>query len=36
VAGARACADRWKEAGREVIVWTPRGGDWNDVLREAV
>ena len=36
VAGARACADRWEEAGREVIVWTPRGGDWNDALREAV
>jgi putative DNA primase/helicase len=33
VAGARACADRWAEAGREVILRIPRGGDWNDVLK---
>jgi hypothetical protein len=36
VAGARACANRWEEAGREAIVWIPCGGDWNDALREAV
>jgi hypothetical protein len=36
VAGARTCATRWDEAGREAIVWIPRGGDWNDALREAV
>ena len=35
VAGARACADRWFEAGREAIVRIPKGGVWNDVLMEA-
>jgi len=35
VAGARACAYRWAEAGREATVRIPRGGDWNDALRKA-
>jgi Toprim domain len=35
VAGARACAYRWSEAGREVRMPIPRNGDWNDALREA-
>ena len=36
IAGARACADRWAEAGREAIVRIPRTkGDWNDVLQQA-
>jgi hypothetical protein len=30
---ARACADRWTAAGREVTIWEPHGGDWNDVMR---
>lgn len=35
-AGARACAARWAQAGREAIVRIPNGsGDWNDVLQEA-
>jgi len=34
IAGARACADRWADAGRESVLRIPRGGDWNDVLRE--
>jgi hypothetical protein len=34
IAGTRACADRWAEAGREAIVRIPRYGDWNDALRE--
>jgi len=34
VDGARACARRWSEAGREAIVHIPSGsGDWNDVLK---
>jgi hypothetical protein len=36
VAGARACAYRWAEAGREAIVRIPRNGDWNDALWEAL
>jgi putative DNA primase/helicase len=32
IAGARACADRWAAAGREVIIRTPHNGDWNDAL----
>jgi hypothetical protein len=32
VAGARACAARWAEAGREADVRTPLAGDWNDSL----
>lgn len=35
VEGARACAARWKGAGREVRVYAPplKDGDWNDVLK---
>jgi hypothetical protein len=29
IAGAEACAARWLEAGREVDLRIPRGGDWN-------
>jgi hypothetical protein len=36
IAGARACADRWAEVGREAIVRIPRYGDWNDALGEPV
>jgi putative DNA primase/helicase len=33
---ARACAERWVAAGREVVVRTPPAGlDWNDVVRRA-
>jgi len=32
IAGARACADRWAQAGREAIVRIPSIGDWNDAL----
>jgi len=36
VAGARACAARWAEGGREAIIRIPGGvGDWNDVLQVA-
>jgi hypothetical protein len=33
--GARACAARWEEAGREVRIYAPAliNGDWNDVLK---
>ncbi len=35
-AAARVCGARWHEAGREVILATPRlGGDMNDAVREA-
>ena len=32
VAGARDCAKRWQEAGREATVRIPVTGDWNDAL----
>jgi putative DNA primase/helicase len=34
---ARACADRWIHAGKEVRIFVPRksGCDWNDVARSA-
>jgi putative DNA primase/helicase len=33
---ARACAERWVAAGREVIMRVPPAGlDWNDVVRRA-
>jgi hypothetical protein len=37
IKAAGACAARWAEAGREVIVHYPRAGgmDWNDVARGA-
>jgi len=37
IKAARACAARWTEGGREVIVRYPRAGgmDWNDVARGA-
>lgn len=32
---AKACAERWHAAGREVFLCTPRApGDWNDRARE--
>jgi len=36
IAGARVCAERWAEAGREAVVRIPGAeGDWNDVLGRA-
>jgi hypothetical protein len=32
IAGARTCAARWAEAGREVYIRVPSRGDWNDIL----
>jgi hypothetical protein len=32
IAGARSCAARWAEAGREVLIRVPSQGDWNDAL----
>jgi len=34
---ASACADRWRDAGREARIITPprEGDDWNDFLRRA-
>jgi hypothetical protein len=33
IAGARACAQRWADAGREAFVYVPpSAGDWNAVL----
>ena len=32
ICGARVCADRWVQAGREAIVRIPGKGDWNDAL----
>lgn len=38
IKAARACANRWLEAGRQAIVHFPdiAGSDWNDVARGAV
>jgi putative DNA primase/helicase len=34
---AREAAQRWREAGREVRVWTPpEWGDFNDLLMRGV
>jgi hypothetical protein len=36
IVGARVCAERWAEAGREAVVRIPGAeGDWNDVLGRA-
>ena len=33
IEGARACAQRWADAGREAFVYVPpSAGDWNAVL----
>lgn len=32
---ARACAEKWQEAGREVTIARPLAGDWNDIGRSA-
>jgi hypothetical protein len=35
IEGARACAQRWVDAGREAFVYVPpSGGDWNAILSE--
>jgi putative DNA primase/helicase len=37
LAAARACSERWIEAGGEVLIHKPPvGKDWNDVAREMV
>ncbi|TCH97721.1 hypothetical protein EJV46_16100 [Roseococcus sp. SYP-B2431] len=32
---ARACGQRWREAGREGCIVSPTAGDWNDAHRRA-
>jgi putative DNA primase/helicase len=32
-AAARQCAQRWREAGKDVAIEVPYSGDWNDALR---